>query len=112
MLTIASIRHAVRTAALASGRSPFVAGAMIFPRLAEQQRRNYHENIVEHYENPRNVGSLDKNDESVGTVSASDRFRGAGERGCQIVTSTLNLIVLLMMTCPELTSNSSDLLLT
>lgn len=31
-------------------------------------KRFYHENIVEHYENPRNVGSLDKNDESVGTV--------------------------------------------
>ena len=31
-------------------------------------RRWYHENIVEHYENPRNVGSLDKNDEHVGTV--------------------------------------------
>jgi len=30
-------------------------------------KRNYHENIVEHYENPRNVGSLDKNDSSVGT---------------------------------------------
>ena len=34
-----------------------------------QQRRNYHENIVEHYENPRNVGSFDKNDDDVGTVS-------------------------------------------
>lgn len=33
------------------------------------QRRNYHENIVEHYENPRNVGSLDKNSDDVGTVS-------------------------------------------
>jgi len=30
--------------------------------------RGYHENIVEHYENPRNVGSLDKNDATVGTV--------------------------------------------
>ncbi|KAL7516880.1 hypothetical protein ACHAWX_001851 [Stephanocyclus meneghinianus] len=69
MLTVATtINHAARTAALASGRSPLVAGAMIFPRLAEQQRRNYHENIVEHYENPRNVGSLDKNDDSVGTL--------------------------------------------
>ncbi|CAM9303712.1 unnamed protein product [Choristocarpus tenellus] len=29
--------------------------------------RSYHENIVEHYENPRNVGSLDKNDTHVGT---------------------------------------------
>jgi iron-sulfur cluster assembly enzyme ISCU, mitochondrial len=32
-------------------------------------KRSYHENIVEHYENPRNVGSLDKNDDNVGTVS-------------------------------------------
>ena len=31
--------------------------------------RGYHDNIVEHYENPRNVGSMDKNDASVGTVS-------------------------------------------
>ncbi|CAD7092874.1 unnamed protein product [Hermetia illucens] len=27
----------------------------------------YHENVVEHYENPRNVGSLDKKDKNVGT---------------------------------------------
>jgi len=27
----------------------------------------YHPNIVEHYENPRNVGSLDKEDKNVGT---------------------------------------------
>lgn len=32
-----------------------------------QQRRSYHDNIVEHYENPRNVGSLDKNSVDVGT---------------------------------------------
>ncbi len=32
-------------------------------------KRSYHENIVEHYENPRNVGTLDKNDSHVGTVS-------------------------------------------
>jgi len=29
--------------------------------------RAYHERIVDHYESPRNVGSLDKNDPSVGT---------------------------------------------
>lgn len=32
------------------------------------QRRSYHDNIVEHYENPRNVGSLDKKSKFVGTV--------------------------------------------
>ena len=29
--------------------------------------RAYHENIVDHYENPRNVGSLDKKAKNVGT---------------------------------------------
>lgn len=27
----------------------------------------YHENVIDHYENPRNVGSLDKNAKNVGT---------------------------------------------
>jgi len=29
--------------------------------------RSYHVNVVEHYENPRNVGSFDKTDNSIGT---------------------------------------------
>lgn len=29
--------------------------------------RMYHENIIDHYENPRNVGSLDKKSKKVGT---------------------------------------------
>ncbi len=29
--------------------------------------RMYHPNIIEHYENPRNVGSYDKNDKNIGT---------------------------------------------
>ena len=38
------------------------------PRLlARPAVRAYHENIIDHYESPRNVGSLDKNDPSVGT---------------------------------------------
>jgi len=28
---------------------------------------SYHKNVIDHYENPRNVGSMDKNDSSVGT---------------------------------------------
>jgi len=27
----------------------------------------YHKNVIDHYENPRNVGSLDKNKKNVGT---------------------------------------------
>ncbi|VVB12110.1 unnamed protein product [Arabis nemorensis] len=29
--------------------------------------RLYHENVIDHYDNPRNVGSFDKNDPTVGT---------------------------------------------
>ncbi|EME29055.1 Iron sulfur cluster assembly protein 1, mitochondrial [Galdieria sulphuraria] len=40
------------------------------PKTIETQsivKRQYHEKVVDHYENPRNVGSLDKNDKYVGT---------------------------------------------
>ena len=29
--------------------------------------RSYHENVIDHYEKPRNVGSLDSKDQAVGT---------------------------------------------
>ncbi len=29
--------------------------------------RLYHDNVIQHYENPRNVGKLDRADKSVGT---------------------------------------------
>ncbi len=41
----------------------FRHGSSIIPMT-----RGYHENIVEHYENPRNVGAMNKNDDDVGTV--------------------------------------------
>jgi hypothetical protein len=39
------------------------APAFKSPRMV----RLYHENIIDHYENPRNVGSLDKKSRNVGT---------------------------------------------
>eukprot|EP00656_Telonema_subtile_P015038 TRINITY_DN1780_c0_g2_i1.p1 TRINITY_DN1780_c0_g2~~TRINITY_DN1780_c0_g2_i1.p1 ORF type:complete len:152 (+),score=36.28 TRINITY_DN1780_c0_g2_i1:148-603(+) len=36
-------------------------------RTAPRMARAYHENVIDHYENPRNVGSMDKNDKNVGT---------------------------------------------
>ena len=59
------------TAARAASRSLAPAASRGLPSASSVimiARRNYHENIVEHYENPRNVGSLDKNDDNVGTV--------------------------------------------
>ncbi|DAZ93269.1 TPA: hypothetical protein N0F65_010893 [Lagenidium giganteum] len=35
--------------------------------LAFGQARMYHENVIDHYENPRNVGSLNKDEKDVGT---------------------------------------------
>jgi len=31
------------------------------------QAASYHKNVIDHYENPRNVGSMDKEDKQVGT---------------------------------------------
>ncbi|KAE9553899.1 hypothetical protein FO519_002888 [Halicephalobus sp. NKZ332] len=35
--------------------------------VPQVQTAGYHKNVIDHYENPRNVGSLDKNDPTVGT---------------------------------------------
>ena len=42
-------------------------GKSSFTSLNSFGRRAYHENIIDHYENPRNVGSLNKNKKNVGT---------------------------------------------
>jgi len=72
MLAAASLRSATRVM-LSRSTAP-AAAAMARANGAPQRRvlrRGYHENIIEHYENPRNVGSLDKNDDDVGTVSGN-----------------------------------------
>ncbi|TVU20280.1 hypothetical protein EJB05_36483 [Eragrostis curvula] len=43
--------------------SPAVAA----PAAAAAMRRGYHERVVDHYNNPRNVGTMDKDDPDVGT---------------------------------------------
>ena len=35
--------------------------------IGQSLLRTYHKNVVEHYENPRNVGAFDKKDPLVGT---------------------------------------------
>ncbi|XP_042904778.1 iron-sulfur cluster assembly scaffold protein IscU isoform X2 [Parasteatoda tepidariorum] len=37
------------------------------PALYSASKAAYHHKVVDHYENPRNVGSLDKDDKQVGT---------------------------------------------
>ncbi|KAI6220385.1 Iron-sulfur cluster assembly enzyme ISCU, mitochondrial [Aphelenchoides fujianensis] len=37
--------------------------------------RSYHEKVIDHYENPRNVGSLDKADKNVGTGIVGEFLR-------------------------------------
>ncbi|CAL9731190.1 iron sulfur cluster assembly protein 1, mitochondrial [Monosporozyma unispora] len=39
----------------------------ILPSIISQTKRSYHPKVIEHYTNPRNVGSLDKKANNVGT---------------------------------------------
>ncbi|KAI8421555.1 hypothetical protein MSG28_009588 [Choristoneura fumiferana] len=39
----------------------------VFNGVQAIQKASYHEKVIDHYENPRNVGSIDKKDKNVGT---------------------------------------------
>ncbi|CAF0764386.1 unnamed protein product [Didymodactylos carnosus] len=47
---------------------PLLADALTdYRALCKVQTADYHEKVIEHYENPRNVGSFDKTEDNVGT---------------------------------------------
>ncbi|KXT15321.1 hypothetical protein AC579_2799 [Pseudocercospora musae] len=57
-------RSALRTATTTSARPQFVRATA--PAI-QQATRAYHEKVLDHYNNPRNVGSMQKNAQDVGT---------------------------------------------
>lgn len=44
-----------------------IKNSLPFKQLLINVNFAYHDNVIDHYENPRNVGSLDKNRKNVGT---------------------------------------------
>lgn len=60
MLARSALKRSLR-AASSTPRTAIVSNSI------GEQRRMYHENVIDHYENPRNVGSMDKKARNVGT---------------------------------------------
>lgn len=62
-----SVSNLVFKKMIASKGSTFAIQNSIKPMIFTPINRAYHENVIDHYEKPRNVGSLNAKDESVGT---------------------------------------------
>ena len=61
------INHVKMLAQIARRATSSAGGLTKVNGALSQLNRSYHEKVVEHYNNPRNVGSFDKNDPNVGT---------------------------------------------
>ena len=73
------MQSVARTAAAAL--SPRTSALPSLPLAASAcASRGYHKNVVDHYENPRNVGSFDKNDINVGTGAPLFELLGISSR--------------------------------
>ncbi|GAA5875347.1 hypothetical protein JCM3774_005785 [Rhodotorula dairenensis] len=57
----------LRTITAAASRPTLAARARVAPAAIPRAARLYHDKVIDHYERPRNVGSLDKNDVNVGS---------------------------------------------
>mmetsp|Transcript_51336 Transcript_51336/g.142070 ORF Transcript_51336/g.142070 Transcript_51336/m.142070 type:complete len:167 (+) Transcript_51336:192-692(+) len=67
MLAARVLRVGAGAVRAGAGAGVGVRRAVIAAPAARGPSRAYHENVVDHYENPRNVGSLPKDADNVGT---------------------------------------------